>query len=50
MLWMSDCCALATDGGEETGTKDGDKMIMSFLSIEVGKSEGRTTFTGDQLL
>lgn len=44
MLPMSDFCALATDGGEETGIEDGDKMLTSFSSTEVGKTGGRAIF------
>lgn len=38
MLLMSNFCALATEGGKETGMEDGDKMLTSFSSTRVGKS------------
>lgn len=38
MLLMSNFCVLATEGGKETGVKDGDKMLISFSSTRVDKS------------
>lgn len=44
MLWMSNLCVLATDGGEGKGSEDGGELLKSFPSTEIGKSGGKTAF------
>lgn len=44
MLWLSNFCMLATDGGKGKGSEDGGKLLKSFPSAELGKSGGRTVF------
>lgn len=44
MLWMSNFCMLATDGGKGKGSEDGGKLLKSYPSAEIGKSGGRAVF------